>query len=262
MTTTAPLLEFRNVTVYRDAQKALDRVTLQINEGEHLAILGPNGSGKSTLIAALTRDVYPFLGDMDWTLKIMGRDRWHVFELRSMMGIVTNDLMLACRRDYTAREVVLSGFFSSIGIWPNHDVQPYMVEKANEVMELLEITHLADRPLCETSSGEGRRAVIGRALVSDPKALILDEPSTSLDLKAMRELRDIMSKVARTGKSLILVTHHVDEIIPEMDRVLFMNDGRVVQDGPKKDVLTAANLSELFGVPVELAERDGYYNCW
>jgi iron complex transport system ATP-binding protein len=262
LTTTQPLLEFRNVTVYRDAQKALDRVTLKIEEGEHLAILGPNGSGKSTLIAALTRDVYPFLGDMDWTLKIMGRDRWHVFELRSMMGIVTNDLMLACRRDYTAREVVLSGFFSSIGIWPNHEVQPYMIEKANEVMELLEITHLADRPLCETSSGEGRRAVIGRALVSDPKALILDEPSTSLDLKAMRELRDIMSKVARTGKSLILVTHHVDEIIPEMDRVLFMSNGRVVQDGPKAEVLTAPNLGELFGVPVDLIERDGYYNCW
>ena len=260
--TNQPLLEFRNVTVYRDAQKALDRVTLKIDEGEHLAILGPNGSGKSTLIAALTRDVYPFLGDMDWTLRIMGRDRWHVFELRSMMGIVTNDLMLACRRDYTAREVVLSGFFSSIGIWPNHDVQPYMIDKANEVLELLEITHLADRPLCETSSGEGRRAVIGRALVSDPKALILDEPSTSLDLKAMRELRDIMGKVARTGKSLILVTHHVDEIIPEMDRVLFMNGGRVVRDGAKQDVLTAPNLSELFGVPVDLAERDGYYNCW
>jgi iron complex transport system ATP-binding protein len=261
-TTNTPLLEFRNVTVFRESQKALDRVTLQIQEGEHIAILGPNGSGKSTLISTLTRDCYPYLGDMDWTLRILGRDRWHIFELKSMMGIVTNDLMLACRRDYTVREIVLSGFFSSIGIWPNHTVEPYMIEKANEVIELLEITHLADRLMCETSSGEGRRAVIGRALVNDPKAVILDEPSTSLDLRAMRELRDIMSKVARTGKSLILVTHHVDEIIPEMERVIFMNHGRIVKDGPKAEVLTAANLSELFGVPVDLAERDGYYNCW
>ena len=262
MTPKSPLLEFRNVTVFREAQKALDQVTICINEGEHVVILGPNGSGKSTLIQTLTRDCYPFLGDMDWTLKILGRDTWHVFELRSMMGIVTNDLMLACRRDYPVREVVLSGFFSSIGIWPNHEVEPYMIEKANEIMKMLEISHLADRLMCETSSGEGRRAVIGRALVSDPKALILDEPSSSLDLKAMRELREILSKVARTGKSIILVTHHVDEIIPEMDRVIFMSGGKVVRDGAKIDTLTAANLATLFGVPVELAQRDGYYNCW
>ncbi len=251
------------MTVRREAQKALDGITLTIAQGEHIAILGPNGSGKSTLISTLTRDVYPFLGDMDWTLRILGRDRWHIFELKSMMGIVTNDLMLACRRDYTVREVVLSGFFSSIGIWPNHHVEPYMLAKATEVMELLEITHLADRLMCETSSGEGRRAVIGRALVNEPAAVILDEPYTSLDLRAMRELRDIMSKLARnSGKSLILVTHHVDEIIPEMERVIFMDRGRVLRDGPKAEILTAANLSELFGVPVDLSERDGYYNCW
>jgi iron complex transport system ATP-binding protein len=262
LTPQPPLLEFRNVTVFREEQKALDRISISIEQGEHVAILGPNGCGKSTLIQTLTRDCYPFLGDLDWTLRILGRETWHVFELRAMMGIVTNDLMMSCRRDYPVREIVLSGFFSSIGIWPNHEVEPYMIDKANEIMELLEITHLADRRMNETSSGEGRRAVIGRALVSDPKALILDEPSTSLDLRAMRELRDILGKVARTGKSIVLVTHHVDEIIPEMERVILMNKGRVLRDGAKADVLTAANLSELFGVPVELAQRDGFYNCW
>lgn len=259
-----PLLELRNVTVRRESQHALDRVNLTIQTGEHVVILGPNGCGKSTLIHTLTRDCYPYLLDGDdWSLRILGRDRWDVFELRSMMGIVNNDLMLACRRDYTAREVILSGFFSSIGVWPNHEVTPEMRARMEEMLELLEIPHLADRAVFETSSGEGRRVLIGRALITNPPALVLDEPSTSLDLRAMRELRDILRKIAARGTSLILVTHHVDEIIPEVERVVLMKQGRVVKDGPKREILTSANLSELFDVPgLEVVERDGYYHCW
>jgi len=256
-----PLLDFQNVTITRgDASKvALDRITLTIDAGEHVAIVGPNGSGKSSLIKAITRECYPrYTGDGSG-LRIMGRETWNVFELRAMLGIVSNDLMQSCARDFSGREVVLSGFFSSIGIWPNHIVTPEMVTKADEVMALLEVSHLADRYVDEMSSGEARRILIGRALVHNPKALVLDEPTASLDLHAIHELRGILRKLAQGGTSIIVVTHYLPDIIPEISRVVLIKKGRILRDASKVEALTSASLSELFDTPVELIERDGSY---
>src|SRR5215471_19582879 len=149
-----PLLEFRNVTVMRGVKRALDSLTFSIADGEHVAILGPNGSGKSTLIKAITRECYPIQGS---TLRILGQDRWNVFDLRVLLGIVSNDLMQTCTRDITGREAVLSGFFSSVGLCPWHHVTAEMEQRADEVLEVLEVPHLAARWMDELSSGEARR---------------------------------------------------------------------------------------------------------
>jgi iron complex transport system ATP-binding protein len=258
--TQTPLLEFHNVSVQRGDRIVLDGVTLSIAQGEHVAILGPNGSGKSTFIKLLTRELYPKLKSEPWSLRIMGRDRWHLFDLRNHLGIVSGDWMQMCTRDYSAYEIVLSGFFGSVGIWPNHEVTPAMEEKARAVMELLEVGHVAERNTNELSSGEGRRILIGRALVHDPQALVLDEPTTSLDLRATSELREILRKLAGRGISMLMVTHHLPDIIPEMERVILIRDGLVFRDGPKSAVLTHEALSALFGIPVEVLERDGYYH--
>ena len=165
-----------------------------------------------------------------------------------------------CTRDFAGYEIVLSGFFGSVGIWPYHHVTPEMEQKARGVMDLLEIAHLAARNTNEISSGEARRMLIARALVHDPQALILDEPTTSLDLRATYELREILRKLARNGIGMIMVTHHLPDIIPEMERVVLLAHGRVCRDGPKHQVLTAPALREVFGIPVEVLERDGYYH--
>jgi iron complex transport system ATP-binding protein len=170
--------------------------------------------------------------------------------------------MQSCARDISGREAVLSGFFSSIGIWPNHHVTAAMEAKTDEILALLEISQLATRDVNEMSSGEARRILIGRALAHDPKALVLDEPTASLDLHAMHELRAILRKLAQAGTSIIVVTHHLPDIIPEIGRVIMIKKGRVLQDGDKRDVLTSALLSELFETPVELVERDGLYQIW
>lgn len=257
-----PLIEFQNLTVKRGENVALDSLTLSIRLDEHVAILGPNGCGKSTLMKVMARELYPLLKPEPWTLRIMGQETWHLFELRRLIGIVSNDWMQFCTRDYSGFETVLSGFFGSVGIWPNHEVTDEMREKTRAVMDLLEISHLAERNVDELSSGEARRILIGRALVHSPRALVLDEPTSSLDLHATHELREILRKLVRNGISLIMVTHHLPDIIPEIERVVLMSSGRVLRDGPKADVLTAANLSELFRTPVDVLERDGYYNAW
>lgn len=256
-----PLIELRDVSVMRGANLVLENFSLTIGSGEHVAILGPNGCGKSTLIKTITRECYP-LSHPGSSVSILGESFWNVVDLRTMLGIVSNDLMTQCTREITGFEIVLSGFFSSIGIWPNHHVTDEMRAKTHEVLQLLDAPHLADKPVEEMSSGEGRRMLIGRALVHSPRALLLDEPSTSLDLFAQHELRETIRSLARAGLGIVLVTHHLSDIIPEIERIIFLSGGKIVGDGPKPEMLTSERLRALFGVDVELAQRDGYYHLW
>jgi iron complex transport system ATP-binding protein len=255
------LIELKRVSVMRGAKVVLCGLSLRIGVGEHVAILGPNGCGKSTLIKTITRECYPLVRD-DSRMTIFGKERWNIFDLRPLLGVVSNDLMAACTREITGREAVLSGFFGSIGLQPYHAVTPAMERKAGEILALLEIPHLASREVNEMSSGEARRVLLARALVHGPRALVLDEPSNSLDVFAQHELREILRKLAASGIGIILVTHHLADIIPEIERVILMRDGRIVADGCKQDVLAAGALEELFGLPVDLAQRDGYYHLW
>jgi iron complex transport system ATP-binding protein len=254
-----PLLAFEHVTVQRNGRVALDDVTLAIGAKEHVAIVGPNGSGKSTFIKTITRELYPLVRP-DSAVRLLGRDRWNVADLRAHLGLVSNDLVAACTRELTGRDVVLSGFFSSIGLWPHQAITPAMEETAAAVLTRLEVPHLATRFVNEMSSGEAKRVLIGRALVHNPETLLFDEPSNSLDFHAQFELRELFRKLARSGTGLLLVTHHLPDIVPEIERVLLLKDGRVFRDGAKEDVLTSQTLSELFNLRVDLVRRDGYFH--
>lgn len=224
---------------------ALRGVTFSIDAGEHAAILGPNGSGKSTLIKVITRECYPRFPEAS-RVRIWGRETWGLFDLRALLGIVTNDLVETCTKPYSALETALSGFFGSIGIWPNHHVTAEMEFRAREALKFFDVEHLADQPLTELSSGEVRRTVFARALVHDPKALLLDEPSNSLDIRAQHEVREAMRKLAQSGVSILLVTHHLPDIIPEISRVIALKNGAIFCDGAKDEVLNRRVMTDLF----------------
>jgi iron complex transport system ATP-binding protein len=258
---TAALIDFQNIRVMRGDKFALDDFTLRIAPSEHVAIIGPNGCGKSTLIKTITRECYP-VARKNSKMTILGNERWNVFELRLLLGIVSNDLMERCKGDATGRDIVLSGFFSSTKIFDNHHVNPDQVRRADAVLDRLKVLHLAGRPLDEMSSGEAQRILIARALVHNPRALVFDEPSNSLDVLMQHNLRETMRELAQAGVGIVLVTHHAADIIPEIERVVLMSEGRVVADGRKKDLLVEDRMSSLFGFPVSISRRDGYYNIW
>ena len=245
----------------RGERAALRDVSLRIGAGEHVCILGPNGCGKSTLIKTITRECYPLVREGSW-MRILGRERWDIFELRSHLGIVTPDLLSSCTTDSTGRDVVLSGFFSSTRIFPHHHPETEHVQKADAALARLGIEHLADRPVMQMSSGEAKRTLIARALVHEPHTLLFDEPSNALDIAAQFQLRDTMRDLARSGLAILLVTHHVSEIIPEMERVILLQDGGILADGMKEAVLTDENLRRLFRTQIRLQRSDGFFHAY
>ncbi len=254
-------LEMRNISVARGEAIVLHDVSLRIGPEEHIAILGPNGCGKSTLMQALTCQLYPLVRDGSY-LRIFGRERWDLTELRQHLGVVAAELP-GERTPHTAgRDAVISGFFSSSTLWPNLHVTPQMRQRADEILHLLEAEHLRDKPVGQMSAGEVKRILIGRALVHQPQILLLDEPTNALDLAAQWELRHTLRRLAQQGTGILLITHHLSDILPEIDRVVMMKHGRIVADGRKTELLTAPRLRELFGVNVELAERNGFYHAW
>jgi len=247
--------------VSRGGKIVLDDFNLRIQVNERVAVLGPNGCGKSTLIKTITRECYPMVREGS-SMTILGQKGWNVFELRSLLGIVSNDLMSSCTGDASGLDVVLSGFFSSTRIFPNHKVDPNHRELAETALAQLGVSHLADRAVQEMSSGEAKRVLIARALVHKPRALLFDEPSNSLDILAQHGLRETMRSLAKSGIGIILVTHELPDIVPEIERVVLMSNGRIAADGRKEEVLQAERLSQLFGLKVELGCRDGYYHIW
>ncbi|WRO07553.1 ATP-binding cassette domain-containing protein [Dehalococcoides mccartyi] len=256
-----PLIEFKNISLVRGERLCLKNINLIINQGQSLAILGPNGAGKSSLIKTITRELYPIFDPQNSSLRILGRENWDVFALRSQLGIVSAEV-LNQNISQTCKEAVLSGYFGSPYLHDAGLVSTEMENYANEVMQLLEIDKLADRLTDEISSGETRRVVIARALVNKPQSLLLDEPTTNLDMKSAHQLRKLLSKIAGLGTQIILVTHNLSDIIPEINRVVMLKDGSIFRDGVKTKILTEANFAELFGFEVNLLSKDGFYHIY
>ncbi len=257
--TTAPLLDFEHVSVQRGNRLALDDLSLRIGAQERVAILGPNGCGKSTLVRTITRDFYP-LQTPGLRAAIFGKERWHVFALRKLLGIVSASLVEANTREICGLEAVLSGYFASVGV--HDEFTQEMLDESRAALDRLGVSHLEERPMTELSSGEAWRVVLARALVHHPKALLFDEPSSHLDLAARASLFGSLRALVKEGIGLVMVTHHLSDIIPEIDRVILLRDGRVWADGPAAAMLTSESLSALFGARITVDRREDHYVAW
>lgn len=252
------IIEIKNATVYRGDTRVFHDFSLEIASGRSTAILGPNGAGKTTLLKLLSCELYPVVAKGSY-VRVLGRERWDVWQLRNHLGIISNDLQTDYLGYVPGREVVLSGFYSSIGTYRHQTFTREQQRRADDILRELDIENLKDKAFATLSTGQQRRFLLGRALVSDPENLILDEPTSGLDLKATFQYLETVRRLIRQGRTVLLVTHHVHEIPPEIQHVVLLDQGRVIQKGPKTNVLNDAAMSSLFDTPIRLVDANGYY---
>lgn len=254
------MIEIHNATVWRGSTCVLRDFSLSIGQDERVAVLGPNGSGKTTLLMTITRDLRPVVSDDSW-IRILGRERWNVWDLREHIGLVSHDLQTGFTQGSTVLEVIVSGFFSSIGLDDRlrSRIEGVHLERAEAVMRSLGIEGLDGRAYRTLSTGQQRRCLLGRALVHDPQLLILDEPTSGLDLTASFQFLRLISEFVQRGRGFVWVTHHLNDIPLEVERVILMKDGAVTADGPKPDVLTSDLLSDVYETDLRVAEVDGHF---
>ncbi|MFA6841334.1 MAG: ABC transporter ATP-binding protein [Sphaerochaetaceae bacterium] len=256
-----PIVAIKHATVRRNGTDILDDVSLTIEAGTHVAIIGPNGAGKSTLVQVISEEIHP-LWKPDYSRKLFGRDHWQVMELRKRMGIVSLSLQYLCNSTYPAKEIAVSGFFSSIGLDFHHQVTQTQWQKAEQSLKDMDVWRLKDKPMNRLSSGEARRVLLARACVHDPTVMLLDEAVSNLDFPARRQYRQTLDGLDKAGKTIILVTHELSEIIPGIDRIIVMKAGKIVADGPKETILNEDLLSDVYGTKVFLDRREGLYTAW
>lgn len=258
-------LDLHAATVMREGNRLLDNIDLRIPHGMHTALLGPNGSGKSTLVKLVERRLYPLARDPDGRhqphVRLFGRERWHIAELRTLIGVVSADVQrdFVDENDLSAWEAVVSGFFAARGLGLDHTVDARQRQLVVDALQRMGVSHLAQRVIGSLSTGEARRVLIARALVHQPRVLLLDEPCAGLDMASRRRFLADLRALAQGGTTLVLVTHHVEEILPEIERVVLLRDGRIQADGAKTQLLTDARLSALFEMPVTVQQSDAWY---
>ena len=254
------IIEIKNATLFQGGTRVFDNLSLKISNAYNTAILGPNGSGKTTLLKLINRDFYSVVAK-DSYVKLFGKERWDVQELRSRLGIVSQSLQQNYSGDTIGLYVLLSGFYASDGIWQHQVFDKVKIKRAQRIAEQLGVESLLDRPFSSMSTGEQRRFLLGRALVHNPEVLVLDEPTSGLDISACFQYLETIRGLMSMGKRLILVTHHIHEIPPEVERVIFLKEGKIVADDTKKSLLTSDKLSSLFDISIKIIEENGYYQA-
>ncbi|MCV6604732.1 MAG: ATP-binding cassette domain-containing protein [Porticoccaceae bacterium] len=254
------LFEISNLTLYNGDTKVYNNLNLRIERGQHTAIIGANGSGKSTLLKLLSGELYP-VADGTHQLHLLGRERWAKSELREHMGLVSHDLQSHTMHGAPGINVVLSGYFDSDSIWQHHQVSSQQLQTAIALMQELGIEHLRRRTYGSLSTGQQRRLLLARAMIKHPDVMLFDEPTTGLDMQGCQQALAIMQQMMTDGVSLILVTHHLYEIMPQIERVILLKEGTILADGPKAEVLTDANISHCFGTPLKVIANNGHYQA-
>lgn len=256
-----PYLDIQNARVYQGDTCVFDNFSATFQRGQNTCVLGPNGAGKTTLLKLLTRDLYPVVRDGSH-VKIDGSETAVLWEVRKKIGFVSHDLQIRYDAHVLGRDVVMSGLFGAIGMHGHFDVKEHHQRRVDELLNQFDLSDLQQRRYWHLSTGQQRRFLLARALVHQPEILVLDEPTNGLDVKAAHTILQDLRGLARNGTTLLLVTHHIQEILPEVERILMLKNGSIFTDGDKAQVLNSTQLSALYDTPLALVEQNGFYQVF
>lgn len=264
MNSTASLIEIDGVSLQRNRVLILDDLSIGIKLGQHTVILGPNGSGKTSLLKLLMRFFYPsVVNESTGRIEILGQSEWNVWELRQQLGYINMEIDVHFSHGrsgrLTAEEVVLTGFSSIELEVEESKLTDAMRSAAKDALRRCCVDHLYDRCVAHVSTGERRRILLARAIVHRPLALVLDEPTSGLDIGARQTLLSQLQEIADSGTTLVLVTHHLEEILPCIQHVVLLDNGQVAYQGDRELGLNEETLSRLFRIPIKLHHNtEGY----
>lgn len=250
------IISLDNVSYIRNGKYILKDINWHVNRGEHWVILGPNGSGKTTTLNMVNGYIFPSEG----RVKVLEFEFGHssIIELRKRIGWVSSALSQFIPTNDYPLHIVLSGKFASLGLWEKVDDDD--IARANEILDLLKIRHLAERKYGMLSQGEKQKVLIGRALMNHPDIIIFDEAFNGLDIFARHDMEITINELAEGNITFILVTHNTDEILPVFGKALLLKDGQVHSQGDIDDMIQYDNLSDFYGANVDVFKhKDRFY---
>jgi iron complex transport system ATP-binding protein len=251
-------LSLRDIGFVRQGRNILSAVSFDVVKGTCCAIMGPNGSGKSTLAAIISGYTWPSSGEVRLLGKTFGRVDMRT--MRSSIGLIETSRGPSFPEYMNVREIVATGLFGVLML-PDDELLAGQWRKVDREMKTLGIRDLAGKPLAELSSGEQTKVLIARALVARPRLLVLDEPTSGLDMRARAQVVRTLDEVRKRSNppTIIIVSHHLDELPHRVDKVLLLEDGRVAAFGRPADVLTSGNLSRVFDCRIRVVRHSGRF---
>ena len=250
-------LDCQAIEAWIDGYRVVKDLSLRLLKGESTAVLGPNGAGKTTLVRLISRTLYPVVKPGSH-LRLFGSESVNLWALRRRLGIVSSELEERIPARLTGRELLHAAFFGAIGLGRDRMPSPEQIARTDVVLRAMDLDGLADEKYGQLSEGQRRRLLIARALVHEPDVLVLDEPTNALDLRARHTLLRTLQVLCQQGTTLVLVTHQVDAIIPEIKRVVGLKNCQVCLDGSTDETLTGPMLSTLFDTPLSVVQAGGF----
>ena len=248
----------KNIYVYMDRKEILSNINIDLNYGENTLILGPNGSGKSTLLKLLNRSIYP-INSKNSTFKLFNKETVNIWDLRKKIGFLFKEMEERVNNGVNLYDVIISGFSGTFNSRYSNLITEFDKRKINKLISEWDLKNIVYDQFNSLSDGQKRRGLIARALVYEPKILVLDEPFCNLDIKSNFILNQNLTRLMKRSVNIVYVTHNLESILPETNKIILMKEGKIFKIGKTNEVLNSKNISDLFNISINVVEEKGYW---